>query len=342
MAASPTAGNFTCAQILKIQIAADKIAFNNQISRDYTPRVGALTAIRAEQTAQIAELQDPAKDNVVKIIWAADCNVTLSACTDDCVIGGPEPESQCQEHSLDLCQQASFSISEKKFRTIQGTREEYVAVSMIRAMKELDEYLAKSLVSKLNVFAGKNQFLGGIGDPDNNGLTYIESSYWTPDIYGYFSQVQTMNEFGDVFMLHGSNLEMMRWQAEKNSVSNNLAPQLEKMNSIKSYWDMFNVDTQNGIEKTSYMISRGAVAFFSKAYYGTVPTKYMTQERYSVESKGIPGVFYDVVYNNVCNANDIKHNWTFYTKAVIALNPLGCNKDVTGVIKFVCGTNAGS
>jgi hypothetical protein len=70
---------------------------------------------------------------------------------------------------------------------------------------------------------------------------------------------------------------------------------------------------------------------------------YFHDHRWSIESKTLPGVFYDVIYNNECVANnEIKHNWSLYVKAGIFLNPLGCNDDVTGVIKFVCGVNAGS
>lgn len=342
MATSPTAGNFTCAQLLKVQVELDKVWSDNQTNRDYLAKVEALQAVRTEQTAQLSALQDPTKDNIVKMIWPADCSTSLADCGNDCVIGGPEPESQCEEHSLDICKTAGFSIREKIFRTIQGTREQYVAIALAKRMKELDEFLAQTLVAKLNAFAGKNQFLGGIGDPDNNNITYIAPSYWTPDVYGYFAQVQTMNKFGDVYMLHGSNLYQMNWQANYNQANADGKDQKPKMTSISSYWDMFNVDMVNGADKTSYMITRGAVAFVNKAYYTSIPAQYFTQQRWSMESKNLPGVMYDVVYTNTCTSNEITHSWSLYVKAGIFLNPLGCDKNVTGVIKFVCGENAGS
>lgn len=341
MATSPTAGTFTCAALLKIQIEVDKIWADNVQNRDYIAKVEALTAIRNEQTAKLIDLEDPAKDNTVKIIWPADCSTSLADCDDDCVVGGPEPEAQCVEMSLDLCKTAGFQIREKIFRGLQGTREEYVAKSLAKRLKELDEYLAQRAVASLNSFAGKNQFLGGIGDPENSGVTYIAPSYWTPDVYGYFAQVQTMNKFGDVFMLHGSNLYQMKWQAEMNNVNPNDKAQLNKITSIRSYWDMFNVDSVSGAG-VSYMIQRGAIAFASKAYYPSVPVSYMTQQRWSIESKNLPGVFYDVVYTNECSGNEITHKWSLYLKAGFFKNPLGCSTDVTGIIKFVCGENAGS
>lgn len=342
MATSGTAGTFTCAQLLKIQVEVDKIWADNVQKRDYMAKVDVLTAIRTEQTATLAPLQDPDKDNTLKIIWPADCSTSLADCSDDCTIGGPEPEAQCVEMTLDLCKTAGFSVKEKIFRGLQGSREEYVAKSLAKRMKELDEYLAQTAVAKLNAFAGKNQYLGGIGDPENSGVTYIAPAYWTPDVYGYFAQVQTMNKFGDVYMLHGSNLYQMKWQAEMNNVNQDQKDQLNKMTSIRSYWDMFNIDSVNAPDKVSYMVERGAIAFVSKAYYGSVPTNYFTQQRWSIESKSLPGVFYDVVYTNTCASNEITHSWSLYLKAGFFKNPLGCDTTVTGIIKFICGENAGS
>lgn len=345
MATSATAGTFTCAQLQKIQVEADRVWADNVQNRDYISKVEALTAVRENQTARLAELQDPAKDTVLKIFWPADCSETLTDCTDTCMLGGPQPEAQCVEHQLDICKEAGFSITENQFRTIQGTKEQYIAKAMLKRMKELDEYLARTLVAKLNAFAGSNKFLGGIGDPDANG-TYIAASYWTPDIYGYFTQVQIMNQFNDVYMLHGSNLYQMFWQAQMNNLNQNSKDQLAKLTSIKSYWDMFNIDTVNSPDKVSYMIQRGAVAFVNKAYYPlNSPVNYKDDSRWSVESKALPGVFYDVFYNNECvgtNRRDVKHNWTLSVKAGIFKNPLGCDTTVTGVIKFICGENAGS
>lgn len=339
---SANAGNFTCAQLLKIQVEVDKVWADNVQNRDYVAKVDALTAIRTEQTAKLSELQNSEKDEVVKIIWPQDCSTSLADCGNDCAPGGPEPESGCVEMSLDICKQAGFTVREKIFRTLQGTREQYVAKALAKRMKELDEFLAQTAVAKLNLFAGKNQFLQGIGDPENSGITYIAPSYWTPDVYGYFAQVQTMNKFGDVYMLHGSNLYQMYWQAKMNNVNQDQKDQLNKMSSIRSYWDMFNVDMVNGADKTSYMIQRGAIAFVSKAYYGAVPTDYFTQQRWSIESKNLPGVYYDVVYTNRCLNNEIYHDWTLYVKAGFFKNPIGCDPNVTGIIKFVCGENAGS
>jgi hypothetical protein len=340
---SPTAGTFTCAQLQAVMAEVDRIWADNQQVSEYTPEVGVLTALRTEQTARMEILENPEKDLELKLYWAADCNTSLADCGDDCTIGGPEAEAQCKTYALDICKKAGFSITEKRFRTSNLNRNQVVAKSMAKRMKELDEFLAQTAVAKLNAFAGTNQF-EGIGDVDSNG-TYIAPSYWTADIYGYFSQVAVMNKFNSPFMIHGGNLYQMKWQAELNNVDPARKDQLLKLTSLRSYWDIFNIDSVNSPEKASYMVAKGAIAFASKAYYTSTPTTYFHDQRYSIESKALPGVFYDVYYNNECVAGgsgDVKHNWTLYVKAGIFSNPFGCNDDVTGVIKFLCGTNAGS
>lgn len=343
MATSPTAGNFTCAELQQIIVEVDRIWADTQQARDYQSKVNVLTAIRQEQTARLELIENPEKDRELKVYWPTDCNTNLADCDDDCVIGGPEAEAQCETYALDICKTTGFSIREKIFRTSNLSREQVVAKSLAKRLRELDEFLARTMVAKLNAFAGKNQFLDGIGDPDNDGVTYIAPSYWNADLYGYFAQVQIMNQFDDVFMLHGANLFQINWLASMNNANQNQKDELLKLQQIRSYWDMFNIEGVNGNVKASYMLTRGAVAFANKAYYPlNNPVEYYNQMRWSIESKALPGVYYDVYYTNECVNNDIKHSWSLYVKAGIFLNPLGCDEDVTGVIKFVCGENAGS
>ncbi len=342
MATSATAGTFTCAQLVDVQIAMDRIWASQTLqANDYKSEVDSVLAIKSKQTARLAELEDPNKDKTVNIYWVTDCNTSIAACSDDCSVGGPELEARCKEYALDLCRTAGFTVREKSFRALAVSREETIAKGMLKRMKELDEYLAQTLIAKLNTFAGVNQF-EGIGDVENSGVTYIAPSYWTADLTGYFAQVAKMNKLGSVIMLHGNNLWNTNWSSMFNSLNQNQKDQMAKMGSIQQFWDPFNVDTVNAGSKVSYMISNGAVAIVTKAYYPTTPVTYMDNIRWSVESKNLPGVFYDVVYKNRCLSNETYHDYSLYINAGIFSNPYGCDEDVTGVLKFICGTNAGS
>jgi hypothetical protein len=275
MADSPTAGTFTCAELLEVLVAMDTIWADAQTlqNNDFQSDVEALQAIRATQTARFEELTDPAKDKTVKVYWVTDCSESIEACSNDCSFDGPELEAKCEEYTLGQCRQAPFKVKEKAFRALAVNRDEAVAKGLLKRMKELDNYIAQYLISKLNTFAGVNQF-EGIGDVENSGTTYVAASYWTADIFAYFNQVAKMNKFGAVTMIHGNNLWALNWSAQMNSLNQNQKDQIAKFNSLSNVWDPFNVDTVNVGEKVSYMVSNGSVAFVSKNYYSTSPTTY--------------------------------------------------------------------
>jgi hypothetical protein len=343
MPTSGTAGNFTASQLQTVLAKADKLWKDNQQHAEYTPNVAIMTALMKEQTARLQEIENPEKDKTLRIYWIADCNTGVTTDDEnDCEINGPEAESKSEDYALTIKKMVKFSVKENMGRTNLVNREDALAVQLLARMKEMDEYIAQTAVAKLNSFVGTNQFTGGIGVVDGT-TTYIAPSYWTGDMYGYLAQVAIMNKLQNPFAVHGSNLFQQNWQAAYNAANSNQKDQLPKLQSIRSYWDMWNIDSVNSPDAVSYLIAKGAVAFSSKAYYpkGT-PVEFMLSKRWSVESKSLPGVWYDVIYTNRCNQEDIIHDYKIKAKFDFFLNPLGCNEDVTGVLKIVCGAPAES
>lgn len=343
MPTSGTAGNYTATQLQKVIAKIDKAWADNQQHAEYVPNVDVVLALMKEQTARIKEIEDPEKDKTLRIYWVIDCNTGVTTDDeDDCTINGPEAESKAQDYALTIKKMVKFSVKENMGRTNEVNREDALAVQLLARMKELDEYIAQTAVSKINSFAGTNQFTGGIGVVD--GLTtYIAPSFWAGDMYGYFAQVAIMNKFKSPFMLHGSNLFQQNWQAAFNAANANQKDQLPKLQSIRSYWDMWNIDSVNTPDAVSYMITKGAIAFSSKHYYPqNTPVEFMTSKRWSIESKTLKGVWYDVIYTNRCNQEDIIHDYKLKVKFDFFLNPTGCNEDVTGVLKLACGVPAES
>jgi hypothetical protein len=342
MPTSETAGTFTCAALLKILVNIDRIWVDNQTNQDFISFAETLRIIKMKQTAILRDLENAEKDETIKVYWPTDCNTSIEDCGDDCDRSGPELEARCKEYTLDICKQAAFTVREKTFRALKLSREEVVAKGIAKRMKELDEYLAQTVVSKLDAFAGVNQF-AGIGTVAGDGTTYIAANFWTANIAGYFTQVRIMNKLSGAYMIHGTNLWNVQWTAGFNNLNQDQKDQLAKMGSIEQFWDPFNVDTVNSPVLASYMIATGAVAFANKAYYPlNSPVEYKDDNRWSIESKAIPGVYYDVIYTNRCSGNEIYHDFLLQVHAGIFDNPYGCNEDVTGVLKFVCGENTGS
>jgi len=342
MAASETAGTFTCTELQKVIAKIDKAWMDNQTNQDYVPNIGVLEALRKEQTARLKEIENPDKDKTMRIWWVADCSTGVVECEDggdDCDWTGPEVESRCKDYALDICSEVKFTISSEVFRTNEASREDALAIAFMARMKELDEHLAGKAVAKLNSFVGTNQYTGGIGQV-SGVTTYIPANYWGPDMYGYFGMVKILNKFQNPFLIHGSNLFQTNWQAQYNAQNANGKDGQAKLGTMRSYWDLFNIDTVNSPDQVSYMIEKGAVAFANKARYPlNNPKEFKFGSRWSIESKALPGVFYDVYYKERCDDNDeIYYDFKMKVRAGIFSNPYGCNEDKTGVLKFVCGS----
>ena len=332
-----SAGQFSCAELAEVQLKADNMWADAAYKKDFIADVETLTAIRKEQTVRFPDLEVPSKDNTVKIAWIKDCDETIENCGTECTVGGAEAEAACDTHELTLCKKVGFTVDEKTFRTSIFSKEEVIAVQMMRKMKLLDEYLAETAVSRLESFKGVNAFTGGKGTV-SGFETSISPAYWNANLFSYFALVMKKNKFRDAFMIHGDNLFEAAWNAEMNAANADGKDQAMKMKSLRSYWDVFNIDSVLSPDKSSFLIDRNAVAFASKAYWDNVPKDFGDNvgSKYRVESKNLPGVFYDVTYKVTCSGDDIKHNWSLQVKADIFRNPVGCNLNNTGVLKFLC------
>lgn len=328
----------TCAQLQKVVAKMDKIWMDNETKADYIAEVGVLEALRNEQTARLEELKTPNKDKTLRIWWLSQCGLVAEDCdddADDCDFSGPEVEEKCEDYALDICTSTKFSIEDNVFRTNEANPEDALVLQMMAAMKVLDEALAQKAVAKLNTFVGINQYNAGIGQV-SGVTTFIPANYWGPDMYGYFGMVKIKNKFTNPFLIHGTNLFQANWQAAYDAINPTAK---NKYGSMRSYWDLFNIDAINAPDAVSYMIEKGAVAFANKARYPlNKPVDYQFGKRWSVESNALPGVFYDVYYKERCVADDlIYHDYKIKARAGLFLNPFGCNADKTGVLKFVCG-----
>lgn len=339
-----SAGGFTCATLAEVQLKADQIWADAASQKDYIANVEALTAVRKEQTVRIAPLETE-KDNQVKLIWVKDCGETTAACSDECTAGGDELEAACDTHELDLCRTIGFTVKEKALRSTVLTKEELVAKGFLKKMKVLDEYLATTLVAELDTMKGVNAYTSGKGTV-SGFETAVGPAYWNASLFAYFNLVAKKNKFTNPYLLSGTNLYEAYLLAQANSGNGEGKGAKSLFDSFRTYFDVFNIDSQLSPDQSTFLIDANAVAFVNKAYYnwsagdaranswggvgGSVGMKY------AVESKNLPGVFYDVTYKVSCSSNEIEHDFSLQYKAGIFRNPVGCNLNNTGILKFNC------
>ena len=336
-------GDFSCADLVKVTVKMQDMWSDSAVEKQYRGNVDAALAVLTEQTAQFIPLEDPMKDNIVRVEWVDDCNNTVADCTDECTITGAESEATCKDYEITICKEIEYSINDRKFRGSNLNFEEVMARGWMNKLKALDEEIAKTVVAKIDSFAGVNAYAGGIGNVVGNE-TYIDASYWTPAVMAYFAQVSILNESNDVYLLDGDNLFQQTWMANFNNPQSQSAGDLPKLQTIRTYFDLFNMNAVLAPDKKTFMIDKSAVALVSKSFYSSTPQQILNGAdviRWSVPSNSLPGVTYDVIYKTECVGSDIIHKYKFIARFDVFLNPTsGCNPDNTGVLSFVCGTPA--
>lgn len=336
------AGNFDCGKLLEIKAKVEEIYQGGVIDVEYVPDVEPALAIRENQTATFEVLTNPEKDREVKLLWIDDCDdEDPDTCTDQCTIDGEEIGDNCANYVLGECFEKSFKVTEERFRTSMHSKEEVVARAMLKKMKLMDEFWAAKAIAFLNASAGVNSYAGQY--TVSGGTTYVPAYAWNPDIFGYIDTVLWKNKLNGGKMLSGTLLKQYMWKIGMEVTDPTGQSNQAKMTSFGiPYFDRRIDDILS--EQALFLFDPNSVAMVTKARHAayTEPRKVDTpngmQTWYTQNSMNLPGVVYDIAYQELCTGDDVSHFWKIKTRGDIFLNPLGCSNDRTGVLKFVCGT----
>ena len=334
---STTAGVFSETVLAHIQVKADQIWADRIQKEDYVPEAQVAKCIIEQTTAQFGVLKGK-KDPTVDVGWINACDVDAASCS-DCTIDGNELSTNIEEYYLNRERCAEFSVCENDFRDNFFNIEDVIAKGLMKASLALDEWWAAQVVAVLNANVGTNAVTTGKGAVSGT-TTYINPAYWNADLFGYFARVATVNRFKRPMLISGANLFESKFIADFEACCEN---KRGKFGTMDVCFDLFNIDSVNTPDLMTYMLNRGALAFVSKAYYqgnsAANPVKYMDQYRYSMPSFYLPGVVYDVHYDNECSGcgDFFTHNFKVKTFGDIFLNPIGCTTTRTGILEFECG-----
>lgn len=335
---APTPGNFACAELQEISAAMDSIMSDDIRMSEYKADAVPAQMVLENQTARFAALEDPEKDRTMKAYWVDDCDQEDPAdCSDDCIINGDEAGSSCKTFELDKCFYKELKVTDKQFRTSNLTWEQVVAVQLLKKMRIMDEYIAKLTVAEFELNLGVNAYSDG-QFPVSGTVTNIPASAWNGDLFGYFDAAKQINKIGNsAMLLAGRNLQQFYWKAEKE-LGDAAASNRAKLSSMKTYMDLFTMQTVNPSQKAAYIINPNSIAIAHKTYYTSTPVVKQNpwRQQYKVPSYSLPGIEYDVIYTEKCNSNDTSRHWRITFTGAILTNPVGCNSTRTGFLKFLC------
>lgn len=332
---STIGGAFDETILLNQLVKATEIGFDSRIKQQFTPQYAVLEAIKAAQTATVQTALSRRKDVAVEVQWENFCDIVAEACATDCTIGGTKSSTNVQEYDLTFCKEVNFSMDENDF--IDNVFDINIAKAFLKVDKEMTEAFAAYAVAQLEAFKGVNQLTTGKGTVAGTATT-IPAAYWTPSLAAYFNHVSIINKFVNPIFASGSLLYESYLTAQAMSANSNGKGDWAMWAGLQPYFDLFNIDTVNTPDLKAYLISMGAVAMANKYYNPTIPQTGFDMTRYTMNSQWMPGMVYDVFYNNTCSGTQKlwNHNYTVRFKADIFLNPAGCDQLNTGVLAFTC------
>ena len=335
----PVIGNFDCLLFQKIKARASSIFSDEVRKADYVADVEAAKLVLAGQTAKLDDLKNPTKDREITLTWMDDCDdADPVAVTDDCELGGTTLGTSCQDYALSTTFMKEFKVSEKKYRGLDGTMEEEIAMLMLKKQILMDNFWSKKVIAFLNANSGTNV----LSTPYtvSGDVTEIPALNWTPNLMGYLTEAARKNRLNLTRFLSGSLLYQHFWQTEKEVSDPTGRSAMNKLGSFGTpTFDLFAMDDVLGY-KGAFLFNPNSLALVTKYYNPSAPRQVHTssgiQWRSSRPSDNLPGITYDWIVEQTCEDNDIIWKYRVQTKGDIFLNPLGCTPGRTGILQFKC------
>ena len=333
----------TAAMYLQKDMFAD-----SKRNAEYIAETNTAKVLIENTTAKIADvIGNPDKKVKVKIYFNKFCDDTVGTTEPNfCTISGPQADSGGEEYEIDTHVTGKFTLDEALYEDNNLNISEVFADNMLKVKKNCDEKISKVLIAKLGAFASPNLYQvspgcpGVVGPPADWTTTFLNPSYWTPEIMYYFLNVKRMNKFASPFLLDGKNLGFKAWEAAMKAADANGAGASKMMQTLKYYEDLPNIEEVS--PGKTYMVDKGTVAFASRSRWvkntaaNPILEPEISRKKYSEKSENLPGVNYDIYITTTCSGPYKKHNVLVHGMYGLYNGATGCG-DATGVLEFECG-----
>lgn len=351
---SITPGEFDHTRLLQQRHYADQLLLDGRIKQQWIPKIAVFDYIKSLQTAQVntAFNTRAKKDFDIEVMWMNTCADLLIE-NQSCVRGGEEASTNAKTYKLEKEIVAGFTVRDDEFRDNEYDADVAIAKLFLQADRQISEAFAIHLVEQLHLFAGVNQVTNGKGfiNPVDDTITDIHPSDWTAEIMAYFNRVMHLNRFSNPAMITGSNLYETLFVSEAMALNSDGKGDWRLWGKMPIWFDLFNVDTPTEPDLFTFMVEQGSIAMANKAFNPTM-AKYLDHYQYTMPSKFMSGMTYDVFYDNACNDSEsarypdmVVHNWKIKFTADLFLNPYGCDAeedehgvqtggDNSGVLRF--------
>ena len=322
--------------LANLQIALEEAWQDPIQAATYKAKVEALRYQLARQTATFASpivgSGVNAKRLTTTIYWPEICVSGVDSCTDICAVSTNEATDNSKNITLSCLGEKSFKESWTRFRTSPLQFAEVVAKQIIANDKAIAEWLVGQYILFLEANKGEHQYELPVGSDDSGDWT-IAGTEWSYELMPEFFLAGDISKISNPYLLDGTNFFSQYWlaqQARANADGKGVANSFDQFDIVFDPTNMI----ANAPGKT-YLVAPSAVAFVSGNYYGMTAEEPAPGHRiYKIQSRFLPGIYYDVDEIAACASNDFVTSWKMKLYGSFQLNPLGCDTDITGILAF--------
>lgn len=311
---------------------------DNQNNADLLANVETLNAIYENQTSRIDTIISNEKDRDVKVTWVKACPPTPVDCVDSCTFAGTEAATDSKTYALSVCKQDEFKVDIDGWYNNEFEATDATARLMMASFVGFAEQAAQYAVGRLNAYAGTPLY-DNRGQWTINGTDLeIPAQYWNSSLFGGLLRMATKNKLLMPYLLSGELLDQEFFMYRTSQANSDGKGDANRINTMRTYFDLLNIDEVNDPDYVAYMISKGAVAFASKGYYDTRPEEIGGRDahtRFSIANPFFPPQIIDVQKTTQCSGGHTYEHYKMKSKYDVFQNPLGCVAGTTGIVKVV-------
>ena len=327
-------GDLTASELLQIRLKAEEAWADGKYRDDYMADADGIIKQLNSQTARFRELDNPEKDNQVELTWLKPCDIEVEdfdRTTDVCQINGTEFDSDARTYEMDLLKAVTFSIDDEKLRTNDYMHDELVVNGILRADKQLAEFMNSQYLAFLASEAGANPAVIAnkaapmTWDAPSSSALIPSGSYNIGMVANLIKQ-SIYNKSRNLFYIENGDL-FEEWEnAGLNSGNLDGKGDDNRRGKIDLTFDMFGF-AASGVSQSMFAVANSAVAIKTYNRYSATPKVMggkINQTRYSYASNILPGVSYDVIYELKCVDGKDFHTWKFIIQYGMWTNPEPC------------------
>ena len=319
----------------RVLMTLDEMMPGNIQAQDYRSEVGALAAQLQRQTARFDFIQGTGrnkKNRKYLLHWLKSCAPDTEACSDECVPGGVVLDDDSMEVEITGCRQVKFAVNLKDKRNTPHTFEQDLALNLVSHIKSLDEYLNAQYIAFLAANKGAHEYDLSVGAV--NGTDWeIAAPNWTEELAIEFELATRFSRFNNPYLLDGLNLYQKMRKAAAFGANDDGRGAAALYRELDVVFDPISM-TQAAPDLT-FMINPGSVALITDNWWDAAPFEFAGNRRmFSLPSRSLPGVSYDVVETETCTSNEFVTQWTLKANFEFVANPEGCTENRTGILSF--------